>query len=33
MAPGAVLGLVDHPGVEPLAKQVKDKLERVLANV
>lgn len=33
MDPGAVLGLVDNPGVEPLAKQVKDKLERVLANL
>ncbi len=33
MDPGAVLGLVDNPGVEPLAQQVKEKLERVLANL
>ena len=31
MDPGSVLGLVDHPGVEPLAVQVKEKLQRVLA--
>ena len=31
MAPGSVLGLVDNPDVEPLAEQVKEKLERVLA--
>ncbi len=31
MDPGSVLGLVDNPDVEPLAEQVKDKLERVLA--
>jgi len=33
MDPGAVLGLVDNPGVVPLAQQVKEKLERVLANL
>ena len=31
MDPGSVLGLVDKPEVEPLAAQVKEKLERVLA--
>ena len=31
MDPGAVLGLVDDPRVEPLAGQVKHKLESVLA--
>jgi len=31
MDPGAVLGLVDSPEVVPLADQVKDKLQRVLA--
>jgi uncharacterized protein (DUF302 family) len=31
MDPGSVLGLVDNPAVEPLAEQVKEKLERVLA--
>ncbi len=31
MDPGAVLGLVDNPQVEPLAEQVRAKLERVLA--
>jgi uncharacterized protein (DUF302 family) len=31
MDPGAVLGLVDNPDVEPLAAQVKERLERVLA--
>jgi uncharacterized protein (DUF302 family) len=31
MDPGAVLGLVTDPRVEPLAGQVKSKLERVLA--
>ena len=31
MDPGSVLGLVDNPDVEPLAGQVKEKLERVLA--
>lgn len=31
MDPGAVLGLVDDPRVDPLAKQVKQKLEMVLA--
>jgi uncharacterized protein (DUF302 family) len=31
MDPGAVLGLVDNPQVEPLAQQVKDKLQKVLA--
>jgi uncharacterized protein (DUF302 family) len=33
MDPGAVLGLVDDPGIEPLAAQVKEKLERVLAAI
>jgi uncharacterized protein (DUF302 family) len=31
MDPGAVLGLVDDPAVEPLAGQVRQKLESVLA--
>ena len=31
MDPGSVLGLVDNPDVEPLAAEVKEKLERVLA--
>jgi uncharacterized protein (DUF302 family) len=31
MDPGAVLGLVDNPDVEPLAAEVKERLERVLA--
>ena len=31
MDPGAVLGLVDDPRVDPLAGQVKEKLEAVLA--
>jgi len=31
MDPGAVLGLVDEPEVVPLAEQVKEKLQRVLA--
>jgi uncharacterized protein (DUF302 family) len=31
MDPESVLGMVDHPGVEPLAVQVKEKLQRVLA--
>lgn len=31
MDPGAVLGLVDKPEIEPLAQQVKDKLQKVLA--
>jgi len=31
MDPESVLGLVDNPGVEPLAVQVKEKLQRVLA--
>ena len=30
MDPGAVLGLVDNPDVEPLAAEVKTRLERVL---
>jgi len=29
MDPASVLSLVDHPGVEPLAAEVKAKLERV----
>jgi uncharacterized protein (DUF302 family) len=31
MDPGSVLGLVDNPDVEPLAEEVKTRLERVLA--
>lgn len=31
MDPGAVMGLVDDPRVDPLAQQVKHKLENVLA--
>ena len=31
MDPGSVLGLVDHPAIEPLAAQVKEKLQRVMA--
>ncbi len=31
MDPGSILGLVDHPGIEPLAAQVKEKLQRVMA--
>ncbi len=31
MDPGAVLGLVDDAAIEPLAKQVKQKLESVMA--
>lgn len=31
MDPQSVLSLVDHPGVEPLAAEVKSKLKRVLA--
>ena len=31
MDPGAVLGLVNDPRVDPLAQQVKHKLENVLA--
>ena len=30
MDPESVMSLVDHPGVEPLAKEVKGRLERVL---
>jgi len=33
MDPQSVLSLVDHPGVEPLAGEVKARLERVLAAV
>ena len=33
MDPGAVLGLVDKPEVVPLADQVKEKLQRVLAAI
>ena len=33
MDPESVLSLVDHPGVEPLATQVKEKLQRVLASL
>jgi len=31
MDPGAVLGLVNNPAVDPLASQVKQKLEAVMA--
>ena len=31
MDPGAVLSLVDDPRVDPLAEQVKSKLETVMA--
>ncbi len=31
MDPGAVLGLVNNPQIDPLAKQVRQKLENVLA--
>jgi hypothetical protein len=31
MDPSAVLALVDHPGVAPLAEQVKGRLEKVSA--
>lgn len=31
MDPQSVLSLVDHPGVEPLARAVKERLERVMA--
>lgn len=33
MDPQSVLSLVDNPGVEPLAREVKAKLERVLETV
>ena len=33
MDPKSVLSLVDHPGVEPLAGEVKARLERVLATL
>jgi len=33
MDPQAVLSLVDNPGVEPLAGEVKSRLERVLATL
>lgn len=33
MDPGSVLGLVDHPDIIPLAGQVKEKLQNVLANL
>ena len=33
MDPESVLSLVDHPGVEPLAAEVKSKLERVLESL
>lgn len=33
MDPQSVLSLVDHPGVEPLAAEVKARLERVLEAV
>jgi uncharacterized protein (DUF302 family) len=31
MDPASVLSLVDHPGVEPLASEVKGRLQKVLA--
>lgn len=31
MDPKAVMGLVNHPGVEPLAEEVKGHLEKVMA--
>ena len=31
MDPGSVLGLVDNPQVEPLAAEVKERLQRVMA--
>ena len=33
MDPQSVLSLVDHPGVEPLAGEVKSRLERVLSTL
>ena len=33
MDPEAVMGLVGNPGVEPLASDVKERLERVLAAI
>jgi len=33
MDPQSVLSLVDHPGVAPLAGEVKERLERVMAAV
>ena len=33
MDPGAVLGLVNVPEVDPLAAQVKEKLTRVMDNL
>ena len=30
MDPGSVLGLVDHQGIEPLAAEVRQRLERVM---
>jgi uncharacterized protein (DUF302 family) len=33
MDPESVLSLVDHPGVAPLASDVKDRLERVMAGL
>jgi len=33
MDPKSVLSLVDHPGVEPLAGEVKARLQRVLATL
>ena len=31
MNPSSVLSLVDHPGVEPLAREVREKLESAMA--
>lgn len=31
MDPSSVMGLVDNPGIEPVAKEVKERLERVAA--
>lgn len=33
MDPGAVLGLLENPAIETLAHQVREKLQRVLANI
>ncbi len=33
MDPGAVLGLVDAPEIEPLAAEVKERLTRVMENI
>ena len=33
MDPGAVLGLLENPAIESLANQVREKLQRVFANI